>query len=187
MFTCARGVTIRPRYACRRCDGGIMQAAAPDRLIEGGLPTEGTLAHIVVSKYADHLPLYRQTQIYARGGVDLDRSTLADWVGKSTALLEPLAEAIGRHVLAGGAIFVDDTPVAMLAPGNGKTQTARLWAYVRDDRPFGGSAARAVLLHYSRDRGAEHPERHLVIYSGLMQADATLVAAASMSMGASRA
>lgn len=101
---------------------------------------------MLVSKYADHLPLYRQSQIFERDGLDLDRSTLADWVGKSTALLEPLADAIGRHVLAGEAIFADDTPVGMLAPGTGRTQTARLWTYARDERPCGGAGGLVSLL-----------------------------------------
>lgn len=129
---------VRPRMACSGCDC-FTQAPLPTRPIERGRPGPGLLAHVLVNKYADHLPLYRQSQIFERDGRDLDRSTLADWVGKSTALLSPLADAIGRHVLAGQAIFVDDTPVAMLAPGTGKTQTARLWAYGRDERPWGSA------------------------------------------------
>jgi len=130
---------VRPRFACSGCDS-FTQAALPSRPIERGRPGPGLLAHVLVSKSegavapvaprkprkdADHLPLYRQSQICERAGIDLDRSTLADWVGRSTAPLEPLADAIGRHVLAGQAIFADDTPVKMLAPGTGKTQTAR--------------------------------------------------------------
>lgn len=125
---------VRPRMACSGCDA-FTQAPLPSRPIERGRPGAGLLAHVLVSKYADHLPLYRQSQIFEREGLDLDRSTLADWVGKSTTLLEPLADAIGRHVLAGQAIFADDTPVKMLATGTGKTTTARLWTYGRDDRP----------------------------------------------------
>lgn len=125
---------VRPRMACSSCEA-FTQAALPSRPIERGRPGPGLLAHVLVSKYADHLPLYRQSQIFEREGLDLDRSTLADWVGKSTALLEPLADAIGRHVLAGQAIFADDTPVKMLTPGTGKTATARLWVYGRDERP----------------------------------------------------
>jgi len=121
--------TIRPRMACTCCDA-FYQSPLPSRPIEKGRPGPGLLAHVLVNKYADHLPLYRQSQIFVREGVDLDRSTLADWVGKSAALLEPLANAIQRHVLAGQAIFADDTPVNMLSPGAGKTKTARLWAYV---------------------------------------------------------
>jgi len=127
---------VRPRLACSSCEA-FTQVPLPSRPIERGRPGPGLLAHVLISKYADHLPLYRQSQIFEREGLDLDRSTLADWVGKSTALLEPLAEAIGRHVLAGQAIFADDTPVKMLAPGTGKTATVRLWAYGRDERPWG--------------------------------------------------
>ena len=107
----------------------------PSRPIERGRPGPGLLAHVLVNKYADHLPLYRQSQIFEREGIDLERSTLADWVGKSAALLEPLADAIGRHVLRGDAIFADDTPVKMQAPGSGRTKTARFWAYARDEAP----------------------------------------------------
>jgi transposase len=124
---------VRPRMVCGCCET-FHQAPLPSRPIERGRPGPGLLAHVLVSKYADHLPLYRQGKIYAREGVDLDRSTLADWVGKVTVLLEPLADAIGRHVLQGRAIFADDTPVNMLSPGTGKTKTARAWVYVRDGR-----------------------------------------------------
>jgi transposase len=119
--------------ACSGC-GCFTQAPLPSRPIERGRPGPGLLAHVLVNKYADHLPLYRQSRIFDREGLDLDRSTLAGWVGKSAALMEPLADAIGRHVLAGQAIFADGTPVAMLAPGTGRTRTARLWAYGRDER-----------------------------------------------------
>jgi hypothetical protein len=129
------------------------------------------LAHVRVSKYADHLPLYRQSQIFDREGLDLDRSTLADWVGKSTALLEPLADAIGRHVLSAEAIFADDTPVQMLAPGTGKTQTARLWTYARDERPWGGNAPPAAWYRFSGDRKGQHPKDHLARFRGWMHAD----------------
>ncbi len=139
---------VRPRMACACCEK-ISQAPLPSRPIERGRPGPGLLAHVLVNKYADHSPLYRQSQIFAREGVDLDRSTLADWVGKSTALLEPLADAIGRHVLKGQAIFADDTPVKMLAPGSGKTKTARLWAYVRDERPWVGETPTAAWYRFS--------------------------------------
>ncbi len=147
---------VRPRLACSGCEA-FTQAALPSRPIERGRPGPGLLAHVLVSKYADHLPLYRQSQIFEREGLDLDRSTLADWVGKSTALLEPLADAIGRHVLAGQAIFADDTPVKMLAPGTGKTATARLWAYGRDERPWGGDAPPASWYRFSPDRNGKRP------------------------------
>lgn len=161
---------VRPRLACSGCDR-FTQALLPSRPIERGRPGPGLLAHVLVSKYADHLPLYRQSQIFERDGLDLDRSTLADWVGKSTALLEPLADAIGRHVLAGGAIFADDTPVAMLAPGTGRTQTARLWTYARDERPWGGAAAPATWYRFSVDRKGQHPRDHLAGFAGWMHAD----------------
>ena len=147
---------VRPRMACSGCDC-FTQAPLPLRPIERGRPGPGLLAHVLVNKYADHLPLYRQSQIFERDGLDLARSTLADWVGKATALLKPLADAIGRHVLAGQAIFADDTPVAMLAPGTGKTQTARLWAYGRDERPWGSAippARLAIVLGPMADYGS---------------------------------
>jgi len=130
---------VRPRMACSCCER-IMQAALPSRPIERGRPGPGLLAHVLVSKYADHLPLHRQSRIFERDGIDLGRSTLADWVGRVTALLEPLADAIGQHVRAGDAIFADDTTLKMLAPGTGKTRTARVWVYARDERPWQGTA-----------------------------------------------
>ena len=161
---------IRPRMACTCCEA-ICQSPLPSRPIEKGRPGPGLLAHVLVNKYADHLPLYRQSQIFGREGVDLDRSTLADWVGKSAALLEPLAKAIERHVLAGQAIFADDTPVKMLSPGAGKTKTARLWAYVRDERPWASEAPPAAFYRFSRDRKGEQPTEHLKNYTGWMHAD----------------
>ena len=161
---------VRPRLACACCER-FVQAPLPSRPIERGRPGPGLLAHVLVCKYADHLPLYRQSQIFEREGIDLDRSTLADWVGKSTALLEPLADAIGRHVLAGEAIFADDTPVRMLAPGTGKTQTARLWVYARDERPWCGDAPPAACYRFSGDRKGKHPKGHLARFRGWMHAD----------------
>ena len=160
----------RPRLACSGCER-FVQAPLPSRPIERGRPGPGLLAHVLVSKYGDHLPLYRQSTIYARDGLDLDRSTLADWVGRSTALLEPLAAAIGRHALGGEALFADDTPVAMLAPGRGRTTTARMWVYVRDERPWGGPAPPAAWYQFSPDRRGEHPQRHLKTFAGWMHAD----------------
>ena len=160
----------RPRFACSGCDH-FTQAQLPTRPIERGRPGPGLLAHVLVSKYADHLPLYRQNKIYQREGLDLDRSTLADWVGKSTALLEPLANAIGQHVLKGQAIFADDTPVKMLAPGTGKSQTARLWVYGRDERSWNGDAPPAAWYQFSGDRKGQHPKDHLTDYKGWMHAD----------------
>ncbi|MBL4598043.1 MAG: IS66 family transposase [Rhizobiaceae bacterium] len=161
---------VRPRMVCAGCDR-FTQAPLPSRPIERGRPGPGLLAHVLVSKYADHLPLYRQSQIFARDGIDLDRSTLAEWVGKSTTLLEPLAKAIGHHVLESQAIFVDDTPVKMLAPGSGKTKTARLWVYGRDERPWQGAAPPASWYQFSIDRKGQHPKDHLGDYKGWMHAD----------------
>ena len=161
---------VRPRLACRGCER-FHQAPLPVRPIERGRPGPGLLAHVPVSKYCDHLPLYRQSRIFARDGIDLDRSTLAGWVGKATALLEPLADAIGRHVLAGQALFADDTPVKVLAPGKGKTSTGRTWAYVRDERPWKDEAPPAAWYRFSADRKAEHPKAHLAGFAGWMHSD----------------
>ena len=162
---------VRPKMCCTRCDA-IVQAPAPSRPIDRGLPGPGLLAHVLVSKYADHLPLYRQSEIYAREGVDLDRSTLADWVGAASYLLSPLVDQLRKHVLAASKIHADDTPVPVLAPGTGKTKTARLWTYVRDDRPAGSDVPPAVWFTYSEDRKGEHPKQHLSLFSGVLQADA---------------
>jgi hypothetical protein len=128
-----------------------MQAEAPSRPIARGLAGPGLLAHVLVSKYADHLPLYRQAEIYAREGVELERSTMADWVGRTSELLAPLNEALRQYVMSGHKLHADDTPVPVLAPGNGKTKLGRLWTYVRDDRPAGDVAAPAVWFAYSPD------------------------------------
>jgi transposase len=162
---------IRPKLSCSACKR-IVQAPAPTRPIARGLAGPGLLAHVLVSKYADHLPLYRQSEIYAREGVDLERSTLADWVGATSALLDPLVEALRRYVFDGSKLHADDTPVPVLAPGMGKTKTGRLWTYVRDDRPAGSQAAPAVWFAYSPDRKGEHPEQHLRKFRGRLQADA---------------
>jgi transposase len=162
---------VRPKLSCNVCDR-IVQAAAPTRPIARGLAGPGLLAHVLVSKYADHCPLYRQSEIYAREGVDLERSTLADWVGATSALLDPLVEALRRYVFDSSKLHADDTPVPVLAPGMGKTKTGRLWTYVRDDRPSGDTAAPAVWFAYSPDRKGEHPERHLRDFRGMLQADA---------------
>jgi len=162
---------VRPKFACAGCES-VVEAPAPARPIDRGLPGPGLLAHVLVSKYADHLPLYRQSQIYAREGVDLDRSTLAGWVGAASELLTPLVDEISKYVLAAAKIHADDTPVPVLAPGNGKTKTGRLWTYVRDDRPAGYSTAPAVWFAYSQDRKGEHPRRHLKNFKGALQADA---------------
>ena len=129
------------------------------------------LAQVLVAKYADHLPLYRQSQIYRRVGVDLHRSTLADWVGQSSALLRPLVDSLARHVMDGVKVHADDTPVSVLDPGRGRTKIARLWAYVRDDRPAAGPAPPAVWFQYTPDRKGEHPVKHLREFHGILQAD----------------
>ena len=161
----------RPKLACSCCDT-IVQACAPSRPIARGLPSPGLLAHVMVSKFADHLPLYRQSVIFARQGIDLDRSTLADWVGGCSRLLRPLVDAIRRHVLAADKLHADDTPVPVLAPGCGKTKTGRLWTYVRDDRPSGSTVPPAVWFAYSADRKGSHPQTHLAPFTGILQADA---------------
>jgi transposase len=162
---------VRTKLSCTKCDC-IVQAEAPSRPIERGAAGPGLLAHVLVSKYCDHQPLYRQSEIYARQGVELERSTLADWVGASSRLVEPLVEALRDYVMEAGKLHADDTPVPVLAPGNGRTKTGRLWTYVRDDRPAGDSAAPAVWFAYSPDRKGEHPERHLRKFHGTLQADA---------------
>src|SRR3974390_522406 len=161
---------IRPKLSCAGCER-IVQAPAPSRPIERGLAGPGLLAHVLVAKYCDHQPLYRKAEMYAREGVELERSTLADWVGGARRLLEPLVEALRRHVMSAGKLHADDTPVPVLAPGNGKTKTGRLWTYVRDDRPAGNDAAAAVWFAYSPDRKGEHPAGHLQNYTGILQAD----------------
>jgi transposase len=162
---------VRPKLACACCDT-IVQAPAPSRPIERGLAGPGLLAHVLVAKFADHLPLYRQSVIYARDGVELDRALLASWVGAASGLLRPLVDAIRRHVLAGPKLHADDTPIPVLAPGNGKTKTARLWTYVRDDRPCGDMTPPAVWFTYTPDRKGIHPQTHLADFKGVLQADA---------------
>ena len=162
---------VRPKLSCDACDR-IVQAPAPSRPIDRGLAGPGLLAHVLVSKYADHMPLYRQSEIYAREGIDLDRSTLAGWVGATSELLAPLVEAVRDHVMAASKLHADDTPVPVLAPGNGRTKTGRLWTYVRNDRPSGDQTAPAVWFAYSPDRKGERPRQHLRLYKGALQADA---------------
>jgi transposase len=161
---------VRLKMACTKCDV-IVEAPAPSRPIERGLAGPALLAHVLVSKYADHLPLYRQSEIFAREGIDLDRSTLADWVGSVSNLLAPLVDQVRKHVLTASKIHADDTPVPVLAPGMGKTKTARLWTYVRDDRSAGQDVPPAVWFAYSEDRKGEHPKQHLSKFAGILQAD----------------
>lgn len=164
-------VTRRPRYACRSCEGTVVQAGAPARLIEGGMPTEAMVAHVLVSKYADHLPLYRQAQIYARQGVALDRSTLADWVGRAAWHLRPVHERLLAHIRYSPCVFADETTAPVLDPGRGRTKTGQLWAYARDERPWSGSDPPAVAYVYAPDRKAERPAAHLPGYAGVVQVD----------------
>ncbi|HYI69304.1 MAG TPA: IS66 family transposase [Skermanella sp.] len=161
---------VRPAVSCRCCET-MDQAPMPSLPIPRGLPSAGLLAHVLVSKYCDHLPLYRQSAIYARDGMDLERALLADWVGKAAALMAPLVEAAGRHVLAGSVLHADDTPVPVLDPGRGRTKTGRLWVYLRDERPHAGPAPPAVLYRYTPDRRGEHPQGVLAGFHGHLHAD----------------
>ena len=161
---------VRPKYACAASDA-ITQAPAPAMPTPRGRATPATLAHLLVAKYCDHLPLYRQSEIFAHEGLELDRSTLCDWVGQAAWLLDRVAATIRRHVFAGEKIHGDDTTVPVLAPGLGRHRNGRLWVYVRDDRPFAGSAAPAADYFYSPDRDGKHPAVHLVRFTGLLQAD----------------
>ena len=164
-------VTVRPKYACRRCEEGVTQAPAPARLIEGALPTEGAIAHVLVSKYADHCPLHRQTQIYARSGLDLDRSTLAGWVGKASFHLRPVVDRLARHLKQSSKLFMDETRAPVLDPGRGRTKTGWLWALARDDRSWGGPDPPGVVYFYAPGRGGEHAERFLDGFDGILQVD----------------
>lgn len=160
----------RPRYGCRAC-GTIHQALAPERPIAKGRATPGLLAQVLVSKYCDHTPLYRQSQIFARQGVELSRSTLASWVGGACWWLEPLQSRLAAHVFASTKLFADDTPIGVLDPGRGRTRTGRLWVYARDDRPWAGPDPPAAVYFYSPDRKAERPADHLANFEGILQVD----------------
>ena len=160
----------RPRYGCRAC-GTIHQVRAPERPIAKGLASPALLAHVLVSKYCDHLPLYRQSQIFARQGVELDRSTLANWVGGACWWLEPLQARLAEHVFASQTLFADDTPLPVLDPGRGRTRTGRLWVYARDDRPWNGPDPPAVVYLYSPDRRSERPASHLANFKGVVHVD----------------
>ena len=164
-------VHARPKMSCRACET-ITQPPMPSLPIERGVPGPGLLAHVAVSKYCDHMPLHRQSVVYAREGVELDRSTLADWIGRSVFLLEPLAEAIMRHVRAASVLHADDTPVPVLDPGRKKTKTGRLWVAVRDERPWGSGVPPAVFYRYAPDRTAKQAEALLSGCQGFLHADA---------------
>ncbi|OOG60965.1 IS66 family transposase [Polaromonas sp. C04] len=162
---------VRPKLACGNCQS-ISQALAPKRPVERALAGAGLMTHVLVSKYADHTPLYRQSQIFARDGVELAVSTLTDIVAGAAWLLTPLAQAMGRYVLSGSKIHGDDTPIRVLGGAKNKAKTGRLWVYVRDDRAGGDTAPAAVWFQYSADRKGEHPRRHLRDFEGILQADA---------------
>jgi transposase len=164
-------VTIRPRYACRRCEEGVHQAPAPARIVAGGLPTEALLAHVLVSKYGDGMPLYRQCQILARGGIHLDRATLCDWARQACWWLRPLHELVLAYVVGHARVFGDDTPLPTLAPGRGRTRDGRIWAYAADDRASGGTGPPAVAYVYAPDRKGIRPARHLAAFRGTLQVD----------------
>jgi len=164
-------VTRRPRYACRSCAEAMVQAPAPERPIDGGMATEALLAHVLVNKYSDHLPLYRQAQIFARQGISLDRSTLCNWVGRACWWLAPLHELVLSTVLSSPKVFADDTTLPVLDPGRGRTKTGRLWCYAVDNRPWCGPGHPAAAYVYSEDRKGEHPQTHLRGFRGLLQVD----------------
>jgi transposase len=164
-------VVCRPRYGCRGCEGAVVQAPAPERPIDGGMATEALVAHIVVSKFCDALPLHRQAQMLKRQGITLDRSTLSAWVGRACWWLTPLYELVLRTVLSTDKLFADETTLPVLDPGRGKTRTGRLWCYAIDDRPWAGSTHPAAAYIYSEDRRGEHPTEHLATFRGTLQVD----------------
>ncbi|MDT7532494.1 IS66 family transposase [Sphingobium sp. SA2] len=164
-------VTRRPRYGCRSCESAVVQAPAPARIVEGGIPTEALIAQVLVAKYADHLPLYRQAQIYARQGIQLDRSTLADWVGRAAWYLRPLRDHILERLRRSERLFADETTAPVLDPGRGRTKTGQLWAYARDDRPWGADDPPMVAYVYAADRRGERAEAHLGDFAGILQVD----------------
>jgi transposase len=162
---------VRPRYACRHCER-VFQAPAPALPIERGRPGPGLIAHVAVSKYCDGMPLFRQSVILARDGVEIDRVTLADWIGRAAWWLAPIARSIGAYVMAQPVLHTDDTPIRVLAPGTGKTRLARFWVYAVDQRPHAGCDPPAAFYCYSADRRGERPRNHLAGFSGILQADA---------------
>jgi len=179
-------VSVRPKYACRACTDGVTQAPAPGHLIESGLPTEGAMAHVLVSKSvatvapvgprkrrkgADHLPLYRQSQIIARSGVNIHRSTLADWVGVAAFHLGPVVDRLAEHLRESTKLFMDETTAPVLDPGRGKTKTGYLWALARDDRGWGGDDPPGVVFFYAPDRKGKNAETFLRDFDGILQLD----------------
>ena len=164
-------VTKRPKLACRTCPGIVLQAPAPARLVEGGMPTEATVAHILVSRYADHLPLYRQSQILARQGIEISRAVLADWMGSATREIAPVVQRLHEIQQASPRLFADETTMPVLDPGRGQVKKGYAWAIARDDRPWGGADPPAVVFHYAPGRGAKHPKALLADYHGILQCD----------------
>ncbi len=164
-------VTIRPKYACRVCTDGVTQATTPPWLIEGGLPTEGAVAHVLVSKYADHCPLYRQSQILTRSGIDIHRSTLADWTGVAGFHLQPVVDRLAEHLKSSSKLFMDETTAPVLDPGRGRTKTGYLWALARDDRAWGGDDPPGVVYFYAPGRHGKHAETFLTGFNGILQID----------------
>ena len=164
-------VTRRPKYACQACAGEVVQAPAPERLIENGIPTEALVAHVLIAKYADHTPLYRQAQIYARQGITLDRSTLADWVGRAAFTLRPVHTRLLEQLKQSTKLFADETTAPVLDPGRGRVKKGQLWAYARDERPWAGHAPPGVAYVYAPDRKHARPAEHLAGFSGILQVD----------------
>ena len=164
-------VTRRPRYACRSCEGTVVQAPAPERPSDGGLATEAMVVHVLISKYCDSLPLHRQSKMLARQGIDLDRSTLSNWVGRACWWLKPLYDLVVSTVLSSAKVFADDTTLPVLDPGRGRTKTGRLWCYAVDDRPWSGPTHPAAAYVYSEDRKGAHPSAHLAAFRGVLQVD----------------
>ncbi len=164
-------VTIRPRYACPKGRAGVTQAPAPAHLIEGGLPTEALIAHVIVAKFSDHLPLYRQSLVFARHGVAVDRSTLADWAGAAAWHLRPVVDRMAELLKRSGKLFMDETTIPVLDPGRGRTKTGYLWALARDDRPWGGADPPGVVFAYAPGRAGTHAERLLEGFDGILQVD----------------
>jgi hypothetical protein len=165
-------VTIRPRYACRCCTDGVHQASAPAHVVPGGLPTEALIADVLINKYCDHLPLYRQSKIFARQGIEISRATLANWVGRGIAALTPITNRMRVDALARSRLFVDETTVKVLAPGTGKTKTGYMWVIVSDNRAHGGADPPLALYTYMPGRGAMWAKQLLGAYQGILQVDA---------------
>jgi transposase len=164
-------VTIRPKLACRACGDGVLQAPAPPHLVPGGLPTEALVADVLVSKYADHMPLYRQEQVLKRHGIEIDRATLANWVGRAAAVLKPLVARLKAELLASARLFVDETHVKVLAPGMGSTRTGYFWTIAQDDRGHGGAGMPGVVYSYMSNRTRDCAEQLLGGFHGFVQCD----------------